>query len=79
MKTPNVVHLHLMRVIGIHGIGSAIVSLQAPGFLHECDKRVQFVARIIVSNKVLIVSIIQLVCGVRVCSSKTSYTLTSRD
>lgn len=46
VKTPNVVHLHLTRMIGIHGIGSAIISLQAPGFLHESDKRVQFVARI---------------------------------
>ncbi|KAI0215676.1 hypothetical protein LSAT2_032262 [Lamellibrachia satsuma] len=46
VKSPNVVHLHLTRMIGIHGIGSAIISLQAPGFLHESDKRVQFISRI---------------------------------
>ena len=55
MKSPNVVHLHLTRLVGIHGIGSAIVSLQAPGFLHESDKRVQFVSRIAVSIIIIII------------------------
>lgn len=42
------IHLHVARHMGIVGLGSALISLQAGGFLHEHDKRHQFVVRFVV-------------------------------
>lgn len=46
-KSPGAVHKHLVRCVGAMGIGDAVVSMQAPGFLHERDKRAQLLGRIL--------------------------------
>ncbi len=48
-KQKDAVMIHMTRMIGAVGVGSAVISLQAPGFLHEHDKRRQFLSRLIVS------------------------------
>lgn len=45
IKTANCVHLHLVRCIGAVYLGEAFCSVQAPGFLHERDKRAQLLGR----------------------------------
>ena len=40
---------HLIRGCGAQVLGSAFVSLQAAGFLHEKDKKKQFITRLMVS------------------------------
>jgi len=52
MGTPlaNKVALHIARSIGTLYIGEAIVSLQAPGFLHVRDKKALLLSRIIVRS-----------------------------
>ena len=55
IKTPNAIHLHLVRALGSHSIGEAVISMQAPGFLHERDKRAQFLGRFVVSLLALLI------------------------
>jgi len=45
------VTLHFMRCKGALMIGEAIVSLQAPGFLHSRDKLALFTTRLLVSGR----------------------------
>ena len=40
---------HLVRLAGAQVLGTAFVSLQAAGFLHEKDKKKQFITRLVVS------------------------------
>ncbi|ELT91686.1 hypothetical protein CAPTEDRAFT_219044 [Capitella teleta] len=46
ITVPNAVHFHLMRGIGAFSMGEAVISMQAPGFLHERDKRAQLHGRL---------------------------------
>ena len=47
---PDVVHTHLTRIIGCQFFYTAVISLYAPGFLHEHDKQKLFLNRILVST-----------------------------
>lgn len=47
LKSPNKVALHVARTIGALTMGEGIISLQAPGFLHERDKKALFLTRIV--------------------------------
>ena len=49
----NKVALHIARSIGTLYIGEAIVSLQAPGFLHVRDKKALLLSRTIVREPFL--------------------------
>ena len=51
---------HLVRLAGAQVLGTAFVSLQAAGFLHEKDKKKQFITRLVVSAGAGVVR----VCGV---------------
>ena len=46
---------HLVRLAGAQVLGTAFVSLQAAGFLHEKDKKKQFITRLVVSAAVGVV------------------------
>ena len=41
-----------MRVIGTFDLGATVVALQAPGFLHEHDKKHHLMSRLLVSMKI---------------------------
>ncbi|KAK2162865.1 hypothetical protein LSH36_90g04009 [Paralvinella palmiformis] len=43
----NPIHLHICRCLGALSFGESVISLQAPGFLHERDKKAQLCARIL--------------------------------
>ena len=44
------VNTHLVRLIGVQGLGSGLISLLAPGFLREEDKKSQLFTRLLVSK-----------------------------
>lgn len=44
--------MHLGRSIGALAIGEAIISLQAPGFLHNDDKKQLLLTRIVVGFQI---------------------------
>ena len=48
MRSGPILERHLVRLIAAQAMGSGIVAMQAPGFLHEKDKRSHFVSRIMV-------------------------------
>ena len=48
-KSANRIAMHIGRCIGAVCIGEAVMSLQAPGFLHFVDKRALFTTRIVVN------------------------------